>query len=238
MTRKTIGSLNLVAWGALLLPLFVVLPVLADLVNPVAGNFGDYYQNADGGHAPVNPAGVAILPGLFGWVLPTYPDKVVVGNASLGIVSNARLYSLVRSVFMQNQSGADAAYAQYISNNAFWYPCVSDHVETDEYHAMTPAVSSSQGASGTEIDEVIKFFATLAAFQPATKDVLRSKGLLIPTIQMLQRRTRVATDAEYLSGVAHPSAFDDADNSLSMQWVANAMLPGRVPPHGAAFHGE
>lgn len=53
----------------------------------------------------------------------------------------------------------------------------------------------------------------------------------MPTIQMIMRRTRVSSDNEYLtSPLAHPSAFDEYDNWLSMAQMANAITLDKIPP--------
>ena len=59
---------------------------------------------------------------------------------------------------------------------------------------------SSQGSSGSEIDEVQNFFRVLAAFKPAVKEKLKRMGLLMPVVQMIFRRARAGDDASYLSG--------------------------------------
>ncbi|MBD3242882.1 MAG: hypothetical protein GF331_19980 [Chitinivibrionales bacterium] len=206
-----------------------------DSLGLAAGNAGDYYHNADSLHANAGNSTcpqVTLLPVTRGTVYGTDSTKVVVGNASLAYTTLPGAVSLVRYGLL-NQSGANNVYRQYTHNNAYWYPEHRDHDydrDGDRYHAMTPCVSNSQGSSGSELDEVRKFLWTLAAFRPQTKDVLRDANLLMPTLQMIMRRTRAVDDEEYLSGAVHWNAFDNADNALAMVELANEMLPDNVPP--------
>ena len=205
--------------------------VFASFTTVAGDNVGDFYDNRDGGHARISladhPGAKAISSGL-GVQLLVIEDRVVVGNASLA-VDTPEQPSLVR-FFLMDQAGATAAYRQYVGNNAYWYPEHRDHDQRDKYHAMTPAVSSSQGSSSSELDEVHKWFYTLAAFQPAVKDRLKVTGLLMPAIQMIFRRTRVASEDDYLSGAAHPSAFDDNANRAAMEAMAAGIRVDDVPP--------
>ena len=199
-----------------------------------AGNAGDYYLNADDGHTNletgIDHPQVTHLPGSVGTVFTTVPDKVIVGNASLAHTLQPAHVSLTRYNFFTSQSGADLAYQQYTNNNAFWYPAHHDHLDSDRYPGMMATVSNSQGSSGSEMDEVKKFFWALAAFRPETKELLRTNGLLFPTVQMIFRRVRVTSDGGYLSAKAHPNAFDDSDDALAVAHMANAIIPSDVPP--------
>jgi len=204
-----------------------------------AGNVGDYYQNADGGHSGLDDSHpqVTELPGTFGVVMTYDPTKVIVGNASIAVLESPTApneSSRNRYDMMGNAFGASIAYLQYTNNNAYWYPAHVDYGEngkTDDFHAMWPLVSSSEGSSWREGDEVSKFFYTLAAFRPDVKDKLRTEGLLMPTIQMIMRRTRVSSDNEYLNSVAaHSNAFVDYYNELSMAQMANAITIDKIPP--------
>ena len=197
-----------------------------------AGNLGDWYHNRDDFHTRLNMGRVPqadLMTDGYGSETGLHPDRVVVGNSSTAYTSGAAWMSQMRSLMFSSYI-ADAVYQQYINNNHYWYPEHRDHDDKDHYHAKYPYVTSSQGSSGSEMDEVMNFVFTLAAFQPATKDLLREQGLLIPTVQMIFRRARVLTDEAYLTGAAHPSAFDDFDGGLEMVEMANAMLPGEIPP--------
>jgi len=199
-----------------------------------AGNAGDYYLNSDSGHAALNTAfyhpQVTNLPQTFGSVSGSDPTRVIVGNSSVCQYEGNNCFSATRTNFFNTQAGANAVYNQYRANNAFWYPEHADHDAIDEYHGMMATVNNSQGSSGSEIDEVQNFFWALAAFRPQTKARLKSEGLLMPTLQMLMRRSRGRSDAAYLSGQPHTNAYDGDDIALTMAQMANAILPDQIPP--------
>ncbi len=217
--------------------IFTSAALAQNIIN--SGNSGDYYHNADELHTNLsNPAvdhpELTLLAPTRGAVTYTTSGKVVVGNASLAYyhpwTGSADLVTILRYFFINDQYYANIAYNQYRNNNTYWYPEHRDHDVRDNMHAMTPAVTLSQGSSGSEMDEVKKFIWTLAAFRTETKELLKANGLLMPALQMISRRTRVADDEQYLTGAAHPSAFDNYNNALAMQQMAADMLPGQVPP--------
>jgi hypothetical protein len=131
---------------------------------------------------------------------------------------------------MRWESYARQVYQQYRHNNHYWYPEHRDHDDVDYFHGQMPTLSVSQGSSGSEMDEVKRFAYALAAFRPETKRVLVAAGLLMPAVQMIFRRSRAADDTEYLTGAAHPSAFDDASVTMAMIEMANGMTADSVPP--------
>lgn len=204
-----------------------------------AGHEGDYYHNADSLHTNLaNPStdhpGLTIMTPTRGAVTSVYTDKVVVGNASLAYhhpwVGKVALVTIQRYWFAKSQYHASVAYNQYRNNNAYWYVEHQCHDSRDNLHTQTAAVSNSQGSSTSEMDEVKKFLFTLAAFRSDTKQKLKQHGLLMPTIQMISRRTRVSSDNDYLTGKAHPNAFDDFNNGPAMEQMAAEMPPSTVPP--------
>ena len=139
--------------------------------------------------------------------------------------------SVARVDFMLTQADASRGYGHYVHNIHYWHPCHLDHpAGRDYYHAMTPAISSSQGSSGSEMAEVKKWFIALAALRPPVKQALKNAGLLIPTLQMIARRVRVGSDAEYLTTNAHPSAFAGSSDFVSMMRMANDITPAALPP--------
>ena len=73
----------------------------------------------------------------------------------------------------------------------------------------------------------------LAAFRPDTKARLVEEGLLAPTVQFVFRRSQrsVLSREDYLSGLAHPSAFPPYEIGLArMVSLANAIAPDAIPP--------
>jgi hypothetical protein len=199
------------------------------LTNQAAGNYGDYYLNADRGHSMTK---IKLHPQVLEIKPSHQKGKVVISNASLGVHG---MYSLVRYQLMRHQHQAFKTFLNYRNNIHTWYPSVNDvnskdPIAPDLSIAMFPYASMSVGKSHSEQDEMHKFFYTLAAFKPEVKETLKAKGLLIPTLQMIFRRTRVKTDQEYLSGKAHPSAFDNVDNTKDMVYMAQGIDQNTLPP--------
>ena len=208
--------------------------------NGCAGNTGDYYDNRDGGHTALpglaeHPQLASISTGFGGqfaaWDSAALAGKVVIGNASVAYVSGSQWGSVARVNFMLSQADASRGYGHYTHNIHYWHPCHLDHpAARDYYHAMTPTISSSQGSSGSEMLEVKKWIIALAAFRPLVKQRLKDAGLLMPTLQMIARRVRVATDAAYLTAAAHPSVFGGTADLSSMLVMANDISPDALPP--------
>ena len=162
---------------------------------------------------------------------PALAGKTVIGNASVAWVFGPQWGSVARVDFMLTQADASRGYGHYTHNIHYWYPCHLDHpAGRDYYHTMAPTISSSQGSSGSEMSEVKKWMIALAAFRPSVKQALKNAGLLIPTLQMIARRVRVGSDAEYLTTNAHPSAFAGSSDFLSMMRMANDITPAALPP--------
>jgi len=197
-----------------------------------AGNKDDWYRNCDNAHASIREAEypqLNIHERGNGFILDLItPPRIIIGNASLG---HHGAHGMTRFLGM-TAPGAEALYKQYRNSQHYLYPAVNDIREgqRDPIFAMYPYVSQSVGRSGTEMDEVRKFIHTLAAFKPAVKEKLVNYDLLIPTLQMVWRRTRVATDYAYLTGEAHPSAFDNVTNNVDMIKMANEINLDNIPP--------
>ena len=99
--------------------------------------------------------------------------------------------------------------------------------------ANTPYYLISQGSSGSDQPHLNALAMILAAFRPDTKVLLRERGLIAPTVQMVYRRARdgVLSREAYLSGAAHPPVFAaDGINLARMVGLANAITPDAVPP--------
>jgi hypothetical protein len=216
-----------------------------------AGNVGDFYDNRDRLHANLQVK--QLFPQLsrveyttndvkanrdYGPALRVH-EGVTIGNSSTARAaieggSNARtLYA--------RADGLDLLHAQYRANNLYVYPEHQDHDPGSNGHggygdlipANTPYLLVSQGSSTSDLPFVRAAVYTLAAFRPETKKRLAEAGLLMPTLQMLFRwcATNVVSEADYLSGKAHPTAFDPAViNTLRMCRTAHEILPDALPP--------
>lgn len=213
------------------LAFFAILLFSAETVY--ADHTNDYYDNRDSNHANLSltsHSGVTYMSSGYGAQMSYVADRVVIGNSSTAYTTGDYWGSQVRVNYMRNSYGAGQVYQQYIHNNAYWYPEHVDHDGTDYFFGMTPAVNNSQGSSGSELDEMDKWFYALDAFNIDTKTWLVEHGLLMPTIQMIARRTRVASDEEYLTGKAHANAYDNFSNRVQMQEMAANMQKSNVPP--------
>lgn len=199
-----------------------------------AGNFGDFYDNRDDAHAEINKnmfLQVTIMPrlGRGGYRGNGHPNQITLGNASLAFGTD--LWRSTPRDLTFDQPTIDGLYQQYTKGNSrYFYPEHLDYDEVDHFHAHVPMMGVSQGSSASETDELQRFFAMLAALRPDTKKALRDAGLLFPTLEMLNRRVRVDSSAEYLTGQAHRIALDNTSRSLEMSKAAQSIAPNCVPP--------
>ena len=216
-----------------------------------AGNHQDYYDNRDRGHSQLKIEDFPQVKAVeyteeqrntgqdWGGQIRLLP-KVVVGNSSTSAPpQNGGCQA--RLLYYSQPQKAAFLYSQYRTNNLYVYP---EHRDHDPGHnggggfgdllpLNTPYLVLSQGSSGSDKPFLRAFFYTLAAFRPQVKERLRQTGLLMPTLQMILRRTgaQVDSDAAYLSGAAHPSAFKSSDlRPLQMATMAQALDLDKIPP--------
>ncbi len=204
----------------------------------VAGNVGDSYDNHDSDHTSLNtnnhPQVTYLHLGYGTDNLGTAPENQdpsspLIGNASVCVNANAGwCEGVVR--YTLRTGWADLWYQLYRGSNFYWFPEHHDHDDADLAFYMVPFTNSSQGSSGSEMDELGKWFYALAALTPETKTALKQSGSLMPTIQMISRRTRVDGDGDYLTGAAHANAYDNVDNAHAMVRMAHHMAPDAIPP--------
>jgi hypothetical protein len=202
-----------------------------------AGNAGDSYDNLDMDHTglaePGNWPGMKYLhtgygTGNIGNAAEHQDKSALIGNAFLCSIFGDDCWGQARVLMSYGRAGEMAKL--YRGNKLFWFPEHLDHDEIDKAHYMVPFTNCSQGSSGSEIDEVMKFLFALGALKPDTKTAVMASGTLMPTLQMIFRRTRVASDTEYLSGVAHANAFDDKENAHAMVRRAQLLTKNVIPP--------
>jgi hypothetical protein len=207
-----------------------------------AGNTGDYYDNRDTGHSPLDlnrhPQILPINSNERGRQTRILPN-VVFGNSSTSFQatdggSNPRAYYV-------SAQGVNFLYNQYARNNLYIYPEHQDYDPGrnggggygDLYPINTPYLITSQGSSGSDQPFMHAVAYTLAAFRPEVKQKLKESGFLMPTVQMLLRISsrRVAADADYLTGKAHPPVFQgDEINARKMVEMAHDIYLSNVPP--------
>lgn len=210
------------------------------------GNHGDLYDNRDRGHSLFRPArdsgmsttaytAAAQAIGLDYGVNPGLVfGTITIGNSSTAITRGPRWRSLGRALLTEPGGSAMLA-ALYGSNHLYVYPEHRDHdpERGDLLPAATPHFVLSQGSSGSDRPFLKALAAALAALRPDTKTALREAGLVAPALQMLLRRSMsgVDDDARYMSGAAHPSAFDGtAIETERLVQRAAALMPDALPP--------
>jgi hypothetical protein len=215
-----------------------------------AGNTGDFYDNRDRDHSPLNLASYPQLDQVIytdeqrkrnlDWAAQgTLHDQVTFGNSSTSAPvlyggSNPRHY-------YTHPRGMSFLYQQYRKNNLYIYPAHHDHhpghngkpFYGDVYPANCPYLIVSQGSSGSDQPFMRAVPFTLAAFRPEVKAKLIASGLLMPTLQMIFRSSnkQLKTPEEYLTGKAHPPVFEGAwVDDLKMVQAAQAIRLNNIPP--------
>ncbi|RFC46648.1 MAG: hypothetical protein DVB23_001500 [Verrucomicrobia bacterium] len=215
-----------------------------------AGNWGDLYDNRDAGHSPMN---LAVFPQFTRLVygeaasarrlgqgpqLHFLFNAVALGNSSTAVTGSWRWRSLPRLAYT-SRGGPALLHAQFRSNHLYVYPEHRDHDADhfgDVFPANTPYLLISQGSSGSDQPFLKAIALTLAAFRPEAKTALAQSGLLMPTLQMILRRTYRGgqdhgTVSDYFAGEAHPTVFDAAGlDEEAMVRLAHRMIPGELPP--------
>lgn len=216
-----------------------------------AGNVGDYYDNRDGDHSPLNRS---LFPQLLAvkysaediklrkhWAAQhVVHPAVVFGNSSTSAPptaggSNPRIYYC-------DARGMPFLAEEYTKNNLYIYPEHRDHDPGhngkndgygDLYPTNTPYLLTSQGSSGSDQPFMRAVPLTLAAFRPEVKKKLTETGTLMPALQMILRSTYkpVKGPDDYLTGKAHPSVFEgNLIDELAMVKLAHSMEPKSLPP--------
>ncbi len=229
-----------------------VIPAVESCTDPVAtcvttwttagtaaGFAGLTYENRDGEHAVVPHAD---MPGLtyvthddgnsaWGVTGPSAdPDAIVLANQSKAYTTVG--FSLLRYdvVNLGQFARLETLYGQ-----SKWrlYPEHTDCGVEDMFAFMTPIWLTSQGSSGSELDEGRRLLAALGALPATVRTSLHDEGALTSVMTMLHRRARVASDAEYLTGAAHPTAFGNLDVERVTVELAHALTADHVPPVAA-----
>ncbi|WP_132541294.1 hypothetical protein [Rhodovulum euryhalinum] len=210
----------------------------------INGFSGILYDNRDRGHSTLDPGlfprlsrlvyGPALVSeeqdyGLAGRILL---PAVVFGNSSTAITNGPIPRSQVR-LAMTSRMGQAITPRLYETNALYVYPEHRDHDSEDLFPANWPYTITSQGSSGSDRRFLVALAMTLAAFPADTFAALREAGLVAPTLQMILRRNlaTVSTREDYLSGRAHPVAFEPAQIRIG-RMVAQAadLRADAIPP--------
>ena len=212
-----------------------------------AGNVGDLYINRDRNHSRIKTDAFPLLSELcfdaeakrkdVDKAVPNtlYPNAVVVGNASLAIVSSNDTCSIMRMA-MQDPVAMSALQQCYLDNQFWVFPAHMDYLPekgVDRYLGVSPCAMQSVGSSGSDRYFVRAALAASAALRPDVKKAVVERKLFAPLMQYLFRRTRVGVDTEsdYLTAKAHPTAFDrESLDAVRMAQLAHGMSAESVPP--------
>ncbi|WP_139373071.1 hypothetical protein [Prosthecobacter debontii] len=205
------------------------------------------YENRDGQHSPLEPgrypqlqifkpdskSGPAMGPAV---ALRTSPT---VGNCSMSAPAD-KGGSLPR-MYQIDPQGQRFLMMQYLACNLMIYPEHQDYDPGgngvggygDLYPTNNACTLISQGSSGSDQPFLNSVLTTIAAFPPATQQLLIEKRLLMPTVQAIFRQSnkRVQKEEDYFTGIAHPVVFDAADlDEEKMMRMAHDMRPPQIPP--------
>jgi len=213
-----------------------------------AGNLGDLYDNRDRGHSTLAPQAFPQLAhvaydaaaraadldyGLADRLLFPAPT---LGNSSTAITAGALWRSLPRAAMTAPDGAGPLRLWQNAGRNQLTvYPAHRDFTpeKGDLFPANTPYLLVSRGSSGSDQPVLEAAALILAAFRPDTKAKLVETGLVVPTLQMVFRRSlrSVTSRDAYLGGAAHPAAFAGAEiNAARMVSLANAIAADAIPP--------
>lgn len=220
-----------------------------------AGHAGDYYDNRDAGHSPLDLAAFPLLRPLpyldsqreqkkdYGPPGEIRPETVI-GNASLSgpAVGGASIPRILTST----REGLAFLTGQYLANQLYVFPEHQDHDPAGEglsgygdlYAVNSPYLIISQGSSGSDQPFLRAVAMTLASFRPEVKETLRRQKLLMPVVQQILRSSlkTVKSREDYLTAAAHPSVFSaDLLDEEKMMRSAQAMTMRTLPP---LFHLE
>jgi hypothetical protein len=215
-----------------------------DAEGATQGFAGIIYDNRDRGHSRLDPDlfprlnhltyGFELMAvnadyGLAGGILL---PAVVFGNSSTSFVDGPAPRSLPRYAMTTPGLPEDQARL-YPAHHLYIYPEHRDHDGVDLYPANWTYTLTSQGSSGSDRPFLEAIAMTLAAFPRDTFERLQKESLVMPTVQMILRRTlaTVETREDYLSGAAHPVVFDASLlRPERMVAAAAALRPEEIPP--------
>lgn len=213
-----------------------------------AGNAGDLYDNRDRGHSALKPeafpqlAHVAYSPEArdaeldYGLQDKLLFDRPVFGNSSTAVTGGLLWRSLPRLAMTQGDGTGPLRLWQNAEANALYiYPAHKDWTKEqgDLFPANTPYILVSHGSSGSDQPFLEALALTYAAFRPDTKARLVALHLIVPTVQMIFRRSlqHVTSRDSYMSGEANPAAFEGYTiNPARMVSLAQSIRPDAIPP--------
>jgi hypothetical protein len=219
--------------------------------DEAAGNHGDLYDNRDGGHSSITRAQLPQLAHIeysgearqakthYGFNSHFLFSAITFGNSSTALTGGTFWRSQAR-LALTTPLLTQRLYQQFINDQIYVFPEHLDHdpERGDLLPANTPYMIISQGSSGSDKPFLHAISAILAAFKPEVKAFLRSKHLVMPTLQMVFRKglKHIVTQDDYLSARAHPSVFEaDTIDLVKMIKLANALRVETLPPRMQLF---
>ena len=161
---------------------------------------------------------------------------VTLGNSSTAITGGALWRSLPRLALTRaDGTGPLRLWQNAASNQLYVHPAHKDYGKEmgDLFPANTPYLLVSHGSSGSDQPFSRGRGDDLAAYRPDTKARLEAENLIVPTTQMVFRRSlrNVLSRGDYFSGAAHPAALEGYNINLArMVSLANSIQPGDIPP--------
>ena len=212
-----------------------------------AGNHGDLYDNRDRGHSTLTPEAHPQLTHVtyhaaarkagvdYGLGDRLLFDRPTFGNSSTAITAGPHWRSLPRYALTRpDGTGPMRLWQNLRANHLYIHPAHKDFTDEsgDLFPANTPYLLVSRGSSGSDQPFLEAVAMIYAAFRPDTKARLIEEQMLVPTVQMVFRRSlqNVRSREAYFSGDAHPAAFQGWQiNPARMVSLANSIREADIP---------
>lgn len=217
-----------------------------------AGNWGDLYDNRDRGHSGLDLARFPQLAATAYDAAARAADadyglqdrflfhRPTFGNSSTAVTDGALWRSLPRLAMTEGDGMGPLRLWQNASSNALYvYPAHRDYGAAagdgvgDLFPASTPYLLVSAGSSGSDQPFLEAVALVLAAFRPDTKAKLAAENLIVPTVQMVVRRSLrpVTSRGLYMSAAAWAAAIPPWDiNAARMVSLASSIRAEAIPP--------
>ena len=214
-----------------------------------AGNAGDTYMNRDHGHSmlqtkkfPLLAQAVLDAEGRKRGIDTNEPKGVfplpLFANCSRAYVGGVSWRSIGRRLASVQRLATRMALL-YRANQVHVFPANKDFgAGGDLMHCATPCFFMTRGASWSDTPLLELLLSASASFRPETKREIVRRGLLVPTLQALLRRT-LAKGGDPRSPEANPTVFQTGAVDASMlAGLAHGMGPEEIPPAVSAWFVE
>lgn len=209
---------------------------------------GELYMNRDGRHSLLS---VTNFPGLTAVtfdregrsrhldldvpnVIFPYPTF---GNSSRAMTTGPYWRSIPRALLTTDLGRLKTLQRMYLANQFWVFPSNADTppvgTNGDVFASVAPYWLVTAGRSWSDKPYLAAALKASAAFAPETKAEIVRRGLLVPTIQSLLRKSLagVTNETAYLGPRAHPTAFPANGLDLDrLVRLAAALTPDRIPP--------